>query len=156
MNPRHKFIVAGVLILVTAGYLMAGAIRTTGMYYLTPSELAGRLAGDESFHNVGVKVGANVLPGSIQREPGGRAMTFAVTDGEVTFPVSYRGIAPDTFTDGVEVVVEGRMGRDGMFRATTVLAKCASRYEAAPEPGSASEYYRQRYPSEVTPAQQGT
>jgi len=40
---------------------------------------------------------------------------------------------PDTFTDGVDVVVEGRLGRDGTFRATTLLAKCASRYENAPE-----------------------
>jgi len=45
----------------------------------------------------------------------------------------YRGLAPDTFTDSVDVVVEGRMGRDGTFRATTLLAKCASRYESAPE-----------------------
>ena len=44
----------------------------------------------------------------------------------------YRGIAPDTFTDGVDVVVEGRMGQDGTFHATTLLAKCASRYEKAP------------------------
>jgi Cytochrome c-type biogenesis protein CcmE len=80
-----------------------------------------------------VKVGARVVPGSIVRAPGGRSMKFEVTDGAKTFPVSYRGIAPDTFTDGVDVVVEGRMDRDGTFAATTVLAKCASRYENAPE-----------------------
>ena len=44
----------------------------------------------------------------------------------------YRGIAPDTFTDSVDVVVGGRMGADGTFRATELLAKCASRYENAP------------------------
>jgi cytochrome c-type biogenesis protein CcmE len=49
--------------------------------------------------------------------------------------VVYRGIAPDTFTDGVDVVVEGRMGEDGTFHATTLLAKCASRYENAPGTG---------------------
>jgi cytochrome c-type biogenesis protein CcmE len=51
----------------------------------------------------------------------------------VTYPVVYRGLAPDTFTDGVEVVVEGRLQPDGTFRATTLLAKCGSRYEAVPE-----------------------
>jgi cytochrome c-type biogenesis protein CcmE len=56
-----------------------------------------------------------------------------VTDGATTFPVDYRGLAPDTFTDGVDVVVEGRLGRDGTFHATTLLAKCASRYENAPD-----------------------
>ncbi len=158
MKARSKFIIVGVLIAVTAGYLMAGAIRQTGVYYLTPSELATRLATDESFHDVGIKVGANVVPGSIVREPGGRAMTFAVTDGDVSFPVSYRGLAPDTFADGVEVVVEGRMGRDGTFQATTVLAKCASRYEAAPTPGGEPPAYRAPPPSPTSAAaaQQGT
>jgi cytochrome c-type biogenesis protein CcmE len=55
-----------------------------------------------------------------------------VTDGAHTFPVVYRGIAPDTFTDSVDVVVSGRMGTDGTFQATELLAKCASRYENAP------------------------
>ena len=64
--------------------------------------------------------------------PGGREYAFRVTDGAKVFPVVYRGIAPDTFTDGVDVVVEGRMDEDGTFRATTLLAKCASRYESAP------------------------
>jgi cytochrome c-type biogenesis protein CcmE len=60
-------------------------------------------------------------------------MKFTETDGARTYPVTYHGIAPDTFTDGVDVVLEGRLDRDGTFRATTVLAKCASRYEDAPQ-----------------------
>jgi cytochrome c-type biogenesis protein CcmE len=46
--------------------------------------------------------------------------------------VTYKGLVPDTFTDAddIEVVVEGRLGRDGVIRATDVLAKCGSRYEA--------------------------
>jgi len=71
--------------------------------------------------------------GSIVREPGGRQVEFKMTDGAQTYNVVYRGITPDTFTDGVDVVVEGRLGRDNTFRATTLLAKCASRYENAPE-----------------------
>jgi cytochrome c-type biogenesis protein CcmE len=56
-----------------------------------------------------------------------------MTDGKATYKVDYRGIIPDTFSDSVDVVVEGRLGDDGVFHATTLLAKCASRYEAAPE-----------------------
>jgi cytochrome c-type biogenesis protein CcmE len=67
------------------------------------------------------------------RDASGRSMTFSVTDGAHVYPVSYRGLPPDTFTDGVDVVLEGRLAHDGTFRATTVLAKCASRYENAPE-----------------------
>ena len=66
---------------------------------------------------------------------------FDMTDGKQTYAVAYRGIAPDTFTDGVDVVVEGRMGADGTFQATTLLAKCASRYENAP--GQGDEKYKQ-------------
>lgn len=133
MKARTKFLIGGALVLATSGYLMATSIEETGTYYLTPTELATKVQTDPSFYGTGVKVGARVVPGSIVRAPGGRSMKFEVTDGAKSFPVSYHGLAPDTFTDGVDVVVEGRMDRDGTFAATTVLAKCASRYENAPE-----------------------
>ena len=142
MKARSKFLIGGLLILGPAGYLMASSIRETGVYYLTPSELATKLAADSSFRSTGIKVGARVVKGSIQRDPGGREYRFQVTDGAQSFPVLYRGIAPDTFTDGVDVVVEGRMGVDGTFRATTLLAKCASRYESAPEKYRQTPGYR--------------
>ncbi|HVZ77928.1 MAG TPA: cytochrome c maturation protein CcmE [Gemmatimonadaceae bacterium] len=133
MKARTKFLLGGVVVLGTAGYLMATSIRSTGEYYLTPTEFETKLVADPSFRDVGVKVGARVVPGTIQRFPGGRDYAFTVTDGAKTIPVVYHGLAPDTFTDGVDVVVEGRMGQDGTFRATTLLAKCASRYENAPD-----------------------
>ncbi|HEX2778516.1 MAG TPA: cytochrome c maturation protein CcmE [Gemmatimonadaceae bacterium] len=139
MKARTKFVIGGALVLSTAGYLMASSIKQTGVYYVTPSELATHVAADASFHDTGVKLGARVVPGTIVRDPGGKLFQFRVSDGSTTYPVVYRGIAPDTFTDGVDVVVEGRLGRDGTFHATTLLAKCASRYENAPpgagEPG---------------------
>lgn len=132
MKARTKFLIGGALVLSTAAYLMASSIKETGVYYLTPSELSAHVTADASFHDMGVKLGARVVPGTIVREPGGKRYAFRVTDGSTTFPVDYRGLAPDTFTDGVDVVVEGRLGRDGTFHATTLLAKCASRYENAP------------------------
>src|SRR5262245_15656961 len=133
MKARTKFLLGAGAILAVAGYLMASSIKSTGVYYLTPTELATKLAADSSLRDVGIKLGARVVPGSIRRAPGGREYAFHVTDGARDVPVVYRGIAPDTFTDGIDVVVEGRMGQDGTFHATTLLAKCASRYENAPE-----------------------
>ena len=133
MKPRSKFLLGGLVILGTASYLMASSIRETAVYYLTPGELSAKTVADPTFYETGVKVGARVVPGSIRRAAGGRETSFAMTDGAKTYNVVYRGITPDTFTDGVDVVVEGRLGRDGTFRATTLLAKCASRYENAPE-----------------------
>lgn len=135
MKPRTKFALGGLLVLGTASYLMASSINETAVYYLTPNELAAKVAEDPSFYDLGVKVGGRVVSGTIQREPGGRVTRFVMRDssGVHTYPVVYRGITPDTFTDDVDVVVEGRLGQDGTFQATTLLAKCASRYENAPE-----------------------
>jgi cytochrome c-type biogenesis protein CcmE len=133
VKPRTKFISGGIVVLGVAGYLMASSIRDTAVYYLTPNELYAKTTSDPTFYETGVKVGARVVPGSIVRQAGGRELAFRMTDGAKTYSVVYRGIAPDTFTDGVDVVVEGRLGHDGTFRATTLLAKCASRYENAPD-----------------------
>ncbi|MGD2135819.1 MAG: cytochrome c maturation protein CcmE, partial [Gemmatimonadales bacterium] len=102
------------------------------VYFLTPSELAERVAADSTFHNVGVKMGARVVHGTIERDVASQTIRFEVTDGQQTYPVIYRGLAPDTFTDDVDVVVEGRLEPDGTFRATSLLAKCGSRYETVP------------------------
>jgi len=68
-----------------------------------------------------------------QRDVAAQTVRFSITDGGATYPVVFRGITPDTFTDSVEVVVEGRLQKDGAIHATDVLAKCGSRYEAVPK-----------------------
>ena len=127
--------IGGVMVLGTSGWLMFDSIRQTGEYYVTPSEMAARIKSDPGFRGADVRIGARVVPGSIKRDPGGREYTFRVVDTTAnaadTLTVLYKGLAPDTFTDGVDVVVAGR-ATDGTFPATTLLAKCASRYEAAP------------------------
>ncbi len=133
MNARTRVLIGAALVVGTVGYLMASGIKDTGVYFLTPGELASRIAADPSFYNVGVKMGARVVHGSIQREVASQTITFKVTDGQQIYPVVYRGLAPDTFTDDVDVVVEGRLMPDGTFRATTLLAKCGSRYESVPK-----------------------
>ena len=142
MKPRTKFLLGGALVLGTAGFLMASSIKDTAVYYLTQGELSAKTVSDPTFFDTGVKVGARVVPGSIKREAGGRQVAFAITDGAKTYNVVYRGITPDTFTDGVDVVVEGRLTRDGTFHATTLLAKCASRYENAPDKYKTTPGYR--------------
>lgn len=149
MKARTKFLAGGLLILGSAGALMASSIKETGQYYLTPTELNAKVAADPTFRDNGIKVGARVVPGSIVRDPSGRALTFRMTDGARTYAVAYRGIAPDTFTDGVDVIVEGRLGTDDTFRATTLLAKCASRYENAPDKYKSAPGYR---PGAMPPA----
>jgi cytochrome c-type biogenesis protein CcmE len=133
MKAGHKFLLGALLIIGSVGFLITEGVKETGVYFLTPAELAAKTSSDPTFvENVGFKVGAKVVPGSIQRDPTHQAISFQVSDGVKTYPVTYRGLVPDTFTDAndIEVVVEGRLGRDGVIRATDVLAKCGSRYEA--------------------------
>ena len=132
MRPRTKFIAGAILVAGTVGFLMTSGIKETGVYFLTPSELASKIEADPSFHDVGVKMGARVVHGTIERDVASQTITFEVTDGQQTYPVVYRGLAPDTFTDDVDVVVEGRLMADGTFHATSLLAKCGSRYESVP------------------------
>lgn len=132
MKAGTKFLFgAGVIVLGVAGLIVSG-VKQTGVYFLTPTELIDRTDKDPSFHDVGLKVGAKVVPGSVQRDPASRSIAFRVSDGAYEFPVTYTGLIPDTFTDAsnIEVIVEGKYGRDGVFHATEVLAKCGSRYEA--------------------------
>jgi cytochrome c-type biogenesis protein CcmE len=136
MKAGHKFMIGATLIVASVGFLIAEGVKETGVYFLTPAELATKTAADPTFvENVGFKVGAKVVPGSVRRDPGARRIDFQVTDGVKTYPVSYDGLVPDTFTDAsdIEVIVEGRLGRDGVIHAKDVLAKCGSRYEAVPK-----------------------
>jgi cytochrome c-type biogenesis protein CcmE len=136
MQAGRKFIVGAALIVGSVGFMIAEGVKQTGVYFLTPAELAAKAAADTTFvENVGFKLGAKVVPGSVRRDPNARTIDFEVSDGIKTYPVTYQGLVPDTFTDAndIEVVVEGRLNRDGVIRATDVLAKCGSRYEAVPK-----------------------
>ena len=133
MKAGHKFLLGAAAIVASVGFLIAEGVKETGVYFLTPTELAAKTKADPTFYDVGLKMGAKVVPGSVRRAPDNRQIDFQVSDGVKTYPVTYRGLVPDTFTDAndIEVIVEGRLGRDGVFRATEVLAKCGSRYDAA-------------------------
>jgi cytochrome c-type biogenesis protein CcmE len=136
MKAGHKFMLGAAVIVTSVAALIAQGVKETGVYFLTPAELSAKTVADPTFvENVGFKVGAKVVPGSVRRDPNARTIDFKVSDGIKTYPVTYHGLVPDTFTDAndIEVVVEGRLGRDGVIQATDVLAKCGSRYEAVPE-----------------------
>jgi cytochrome c-type biogenesis protein CcmE len=133
-NGRFTVGLVGVAAVVT--YLIWTGVSETMVYYLTPVELMERVESDASFHDVGVKVSGQVVQGTYRRVEGEllhRFMVHDLVETDVTFPVEFRDALPDTFSDDVEVVLEGRLRTDGVFEATTLLTKCGSRYEAAPE-----------------------
>ncbi|HEX9885404.1 MAG TPA: cytochrome c maturation protein CcmE [Longimicrobiales bacterium] len=133
-NTRFMVGLVGVALVVT--YLAWTGISDTMVYYLTPAELMARVDSDPTFAGVGVKVSGKVVPGSYVKAQGELLHSFRVRDIEnesVTFPVEFRDVIPDTFNEDMDVVLEGRFDDAGVFQATTLLTKCGSRYEVAPE-----------------------
>ena len=136
MKKQSRF-AAGALVLVgVVGYLAVTGMKDSMMYYYTPDELAAKITADPTAHRMGAKVGGRVVPGSVKFDPTTLDLRFTVVDiasGRTTFPVHYVGPLPDTFEEGRDVVVEGKLTEAGTFEATTVLTKCGSRYEAVEE-----------------------
>lgn len=136
LKKQRKFLVGGALVVGLVGYLMVTGMQGAMLYYHTPAELVAKVAADPGYHEVGVKVGGRVAPGTINFDRRTLDLRFEVVDiatGTTQFPVTFQGPLPDTFTEGVDVVVEGRFTRAGVFEATKVLTKCGSRYEAGVE-----------------------
>ncbi len=136
MKKQSRF-VAGALVLVgVVGYLAVTGMKDSMTYYYTPDELAAKVTADPSVRALGAKVGGRVVPGSVRYDPRTLDLRFTLVDiasGRTTYPVHHNGPLPDTFQEGRDVVVEGRLTEAGTFEATTVLTKCGSRYEAVEE-----------------------
>ena len=93
MKAGHKFLVGAGIIVASVVLLIAQGVRETGVYFLTPSELAAKTSADPSFYDVGLKMGAKVVPGSIRRDPGNRQIDFQgqtdiAADGDVIVAVN--------------------------------------------------------------------
>ena len=137
MKKNGRFMVGLVGVATVVTYLVWTGVSEAMVYYLTPAEFVQKIETDPTFRDVGVRISGQVVPGSYARSEGGQLThMFTIHDLEdpsVTIPVEYGNALPDTFADDSEVVIEGRLRADGTFVATTLTAKCASRYEAAPE-----------------------
>ena len=126
--PQTKFILIGGGVLLSMALLVVVGTQGSGVgYYMTVAEF---LEAPNDTRN-GLRVNGKVVHGTIDRLNTGEDVGFSMTDGEATLAVYYRGIIPDTFVDGADVVVEGQLQPDGVFAAHTLLAKCPSKYESA-------------------------
>ena len=125
MKSRHKrltLILGGLLLLVGATALVLSAFRENLVFFHTPSEVAeGKAPTGRTF-----RIGGMVEAGSIKRE--GVEVHFAVTDTARSIPVAYSGPLPDLFKEGKGAVVQGKLGTDGVFTASEVLAKHDENY----------------------------
>jgi cytochrome c-type biogenesis protein CcmE len=129
MKAHAKFLIGSGIILVTLVSLAYVGFTQSKTYYHTISEL-GALRGAALHQRM--RVSGSVRAGSIERLAG--RVDFILEEQGRSLPISYTGRdpLPDTFKDGAQALVEGRLGADGHFNAEQVQAKCASKYEATP------------------------
>ena len=154
--------IAVAIVVGTIVWLALSGIGASKSYYVTIPELAAM--GDKAYHS-NLRVEGFVQPGSIEQS--GTHVTFVLNEFESHSPkaatgrkltVIYKGSEPppDTFKDDAQALAEGTYGRDGVFHATVLQAKCASKYAPA-QPGAmpaqpaASPHAADAQPAAVTP-----
>jgi cytochrome c-type biogenesis protein CcmE len=146
------------IILATIGWLAWSGYGAGKSYYVTIGELGGM--GEKAYKNT-LRVEGFVQPGSIEQN--GTHVDFVLNEFESHSPkagqgrvlrVSYKGSEPppDTFKNDSQALAEGTYGRDGVFHATTLQAKCASKY-APVQPGSQPAATAPGNPRAAVPAQ---
>jgi cytochrome c-type biogenesis protein CcmE len=123
-----RWIGLGAVVAACVGYLVVSATGSSAEYYQTIAEMRSHpVAGN-------VRV-LGTVQDDVVRTEGGLHMRFTASESGQTMPVDYRGTVPDIFRPGVQVVVDGRMGQDGVFHARTLEAKCPSRFSSTQAPG---------------------
>jgi cytochrome c-type biogenesis protein CcmE len=129
MKKYGKFAALIVVVVGTLVWLATAGMKETQTYYKTITEL-GQM-GDTAYGKR-LRVGGDVQEGSIQRV--NNQVQFILIQEKQTLKVAYTGTdpLPDTFKDGAQALADGKLDKDGVFRAGKIQAKCASKYEAKP------------------------
>ena len=129
MKKYGKFAALIAVVIGTLVWLASAGMNETKTYYKTIAEL-GQM-GDTAYGKR-LRVGGDVEAGSIQRV--GNQVQFVITQDNRKLKVAYTGTEPlpDTFKDGAQALADGKLDKDGVFRAAKIQAKCASKYEAKP------------------------
>jgi cytochrome c-type biogenesis protein CcmE len=143
-----KFGGSTALIVLSLAYLAYTGVQESKSYYVTITELQGM---GDSAYSKRLRVAGNVQPGSIKRS--GTKVQFVLVENDKILPVTYSSTEPppDTFKDNAQALAEGRFGRDGVFQAKQLQAKCASKY-APQEAGMAGNVPQSSAPAKSVPA----
>ena len=133
-TKKIKFIAGFAVIVASLLTLVVYSSEKMSLYYLTVSELETR---ETEFANTRFKLAGKVIPGSIiYRDGNRRTVEFAISDlidqdhSSNKRTIRYSGVVPDTFREEADVVLEGKIGPNGIFVAENMLAKCPSKYES--------------------------
>ena len=144
-RKQLKFILGPGIIVLALVWIGYSALQQTGAYFQTFSELYSMA---DTYGEARLKVAGEVVPGSIQKSL--NQVDFVISEGDQFLTVRYVGTdpLPDTFRDYAEAVVDGEYDGNGVFTATKLQAKCASKYERETEAGVVLPETTQLVPSE--------
>lgn len=127
-QKRFGLLATVAIVAAAAIGLTLNALSSTITYFYTPGDLAELAAPPSN----AIRLGGLVEVGSLRYDGAEREgevhVAFAITDGEATTRVAYNGILPDLFREGQGVIVQGRLGPDGVLAADNVLAKHDENY----------------------------
>jgi cytochrome c-type biogenesis protein CcmE len=128
LKAKSKVIIAGVIILLAIGGLIATGVANTASYYMTVDEFMEK---KETLSNRTVKLSGFIIGDSVIYDEQNLKLRFEIRDEEETTRlwVVYEGVKPDMFTDGWEAIVDGQLNKEGVFIASELLVKCPSKYE---------------------------
>jgi cytochrome c-type biogenesis protein CcmE len=127
LKARHKrfiLIAIGLALLGLAAMLILNAFQSNMVFFYTPTQVDK----GEVPHGTGFRIGGLVVKDSLKRQDDGLTVHFSITDTAKTVPVIYKGVLPDLFKEGKGVVAQGKVGADGIFMASEVLAKHDENY----------------------------
>jgi len=112
------------------GYFMWQAMQTSWAYYYSVDDFAAK---SSVVKNNSFRIAGKVKQSSVSRDLEKLNLTFTLAGSEAEVPVYYEGSVPDNFTEGREVVVQGRLDTDGIFQADILMTRCESKYKTRVE-----------------------
>ncbi len=139
-TTKKALIIGGGLMFAGAfAYLLFGGIGNNLVYFLTPSEL---LAKGPAAYDTPVRLGGQVVPGSVVWDAPNVDLRFTMQDGKAQVVVHSHGAPPQMFRDGIGVVVEGKYSANGTFEATNLLVKHSNEYKPPKAGQDPAEMYK--------------
>ena len=127
MSGQHIKLAIGVVVIVASfAYLMFSGATGSTMYFLTVPEVTAKFS---ALQGAPIRVSGKVTHEPIAWDIQKLSLAFVIGDEQARLPVHYTGVKPDMFRPGVDVIVEGRLGQDGVFVASVLMTSCPSKYQ---------------------------
>ena len=132
MSKQHvKLSIGVVVIVISVAYLIFSGATGSTMYFLTVPEIQQKLV---ALKGELIRVSGKVTDDPVDWDVRNLSLTFVIGDAQSRIPVHYKGVKPDMFQTGVDVIIEGRIRPDGVLVASVLMTSCPSKYQEEKSP----------------------